>query len=120
MLGKWLIFILSGTLLSGCLIRVVTPVNLDAKYYPLRVQGYQKKDTIGHTDPEQRWKDLQACGVRYYSGGSLDIGGSKPGETVQQVVARRDEIYQCIKAKGYVIYSPEECIKNRKPTGLCN
>ncbi len=120
MLGKWLIFMLSVALLSGCLMRVVTPVNLDGQYYPPPVQGYQKKDTIGHTDPDQRWRDLEDCGVMQYNEGRLDLNGQGPRETVKQVIARRDKIYQCMEVKGYVIYSIERCIKNRKPTGLCN
>ncbi|XDZ50083.1 hypothetical protein AB8Q18_07670 [Neisseriaceae bacterium CLB008] len=119
-MNKWLILMLSGTVLSGCLIRVVTPVNLDAEYYPPPIQGYQKTDTIGHTDPDRRWHDLQTCGVQKYNGGRLDLNGQGPEETVKQVIARRDKIYQCMEAKGYVIYSIERCIKNRKPTGLCN
>ncbi|MGO3859013.1 MAG: hypothetical protein ACTJHL_07170 [Neisseriaceae bacterium] len=119
-MNKWLILMLSGTVLSGCLIRVVTPVNLDGQYYPPPVQGYQKKDSIGYTDPDRRWRDLQDCGVKQYNEGNLDVGASRAEETVKQVIARRDRIYQCMEVKGYVIYSPERCIKNRKPTGLCN
>ncbi|MBP6861251.1 MAG: hypothetical protein KBC57_02690 [Neisseriaceae bacterium] len=107
--------------LSGCIpIRVIPKYNPNIYGLPPLVQGYQKTETIGHTDPDLRWRDLQSCGVRQYNEGRLDIGGSRPGETSTQVIARRDRINGCMKAKGYVIYSPERCMKNKKPTGLCN
>lgn len=87
---------------------------------PPAVQGFQKTDTIGHTDPEQRWKDLQACGVIDYDKGSLDLNASEPGETSLQVIARRDRIAGCMRNKGYVIYDTVRFFKNKKPTGLCN
>ncbi len=108
-------------MLSGCIpIRVIPKYNPDIYLAPPAVQGYQKTNSIGHTDTEQRWKDLQACGVIDYNRGSLDLNASGPGETSQQVVQRRDKINGCMKEKGYVIYNRSKCINNKKLTGLCN
>ncbi|MGO3859015.1 MAG: hypothetical protein ACTJHL_07180 [Neisseriaceae bacterium] len=116
---SWLV--LMSIALSGCIpIRVIPKYNPDIYLVPPAVQGYQKTDTIGHTDTEQRWKDLQACGVRQYDEGRLDLNAFGPDDTTQQVIARRDRINGCMKAKGYVIYSNLRCVKNKKPTGLCN
>ncbi|MBP6861250.1 MAG: hypothetical protein KBC57_02685 [Neisseriaceae bacterium] len=118
-MNKWMLLI--GIMLSGCIpIRVIPKYNPDIYLVPPAVQGYQKADTIGHTDPDLRWRDLQSCGVRQYNEGRLDLGGSRPGETSAQVIARRDRINGCMKTKGYVIYSNLTCVKNKKPTGLCN
>ncbi|MBP6861254.1 MAG: hypothetical protein KBC57_02705 [Neisseriaceae bacterium] len=113
--------VLIGIVLSGCVpIRVIPKYNSDIYLAPPVIQGYQKKETIGHTDPDQRWKDLQVCGVVDYNRGDLDLNASAPGESSKQVIARRENISACMKAKGYVIYSNLRCIKNKKPTGLCN
>ncbi|MBP6861249.1 MAG: hypothetical protein KBC57_02680 [Neisseriaceae bacterium] len=107
--------------LSGCIpIRVIPKYNPNIYGLPPPVEGYQKTETIGHTNTDQRWKDLQACGVKQYNEGRLGLNGSMPGETFQQGINRRDKVNSCMKKKGYVIYSPESCMKNKKPTGLCN
>lgn len=77
-------------------------------------QGYQKTNTIGHTEPEQRWNDLKACGVKNYSDGRLDLSVAYSNMTTQQVIARRNEIWACTEAKGYVIYGALKCKENSK------
>ncbi|MGO3859014.1 MAG: hypothetical protein ACTJHL_07175 [Neisseriaceae bacterium] len=116
---SWLV--LMSIALSGCIpIRVIPKYNPNIYDLPPPVEGYQKAETIGYTNTDQRWKDLQACGVRKYNEGLLDLNGQGPGVTVKQVIVRRDKVNGCMKEKGYVIYSPERCMKNKKPTGLCN
>ncbi|MBP6345016.1 MAG: hypothetical protein KA346_03790 [Neisseriaceae bacterium] len=116
---SWLV--LMSIALSGCIpIRVIPKYNPDIYLAPPVIQGYQKTDTIGHTDTEQRWKDLQACGVKNYSDGRLDLSVAYSGMTTQDVIERRKAISTCMEEKGYVIYNRSKCIKNKKLTGLCN
>lgn len=84
------------------------------------IQAYQKKDTIGHTDVEQRKKDVLACGVRNYNEGNLDINVQQEDMVDADVTPRRLSIYNCMKDKGYIIRSLEQCISRGKPSGFCN
>lgn len=119
-------FLMSSTLLlagcywsEGCLI---TPQQVNCYYKNdfKVIQAYQKKETIGHTDVEQRKKDALSCGVINYNGGSLDVNTLYPNMTDEEVTPRRLKIYDCMEEKGYIIHSPEKCISKGKPSGFCN
>ena len=119
------IFCLSilAVLLSACSAFYVVPgynpyVSLD----PPTIQHYQKPNTIGHTDPKQRWQDFQDCGVKNFRDGSLDFNNRYPGMTSEDVSKRSKAIRSCIKNKGYIHLKNTECVdgKNNKLTGLCN
>ncbi|MHA3060838.1 hypothetical protein ACX1N5_10525 [Acinetobacter sp. ANC 4636] len=122
-MNNQIIFIIAIALfLNGCVpIRVIPKYSPDTYNGYKVIQGYQKSDTIGHTDVEQRKQDVFACGVRNYFDGNLDIAQSYPDLTnIDKAIIRRDSIYKCLKNKGYVIHSPERCTVNGKPTGFCN
>ncbi|MBP6861255.1 MAG: hypothetical protein KBC57_02710 [Neisseriaceae bacterium] len=116
-----ILFCLGVIILSGCIpVRVISKYNPDIYLAPPAIQGYQKANSIGHTNTDQRWEDLQACGVKNYSDGRLDLSVAYSGMTTQDVIERRKAISACMEEKGYVIYNRSKCIKNKKPTGLCN
>ena len=109
-------------LLTGCL-RVVT--DMDSSNYTAvpYVKTFQKADTIGHTDHEQRKRALYACGVDKNTNlddGSWSSSGSTPEETLQQLIARTDKVESCMESKGYIVFGFDECGPLKKPSGKCN
>jgi len=119
-------FLMSTTLLitgcywsEGCLI---TPQQVNCYYKNdyKPIQAFQLEGTIGHTDVEQRKKDVLSCGVRNYREGNLDINSRYPDRTDEEVTLQRLRIYDCMENKGYIIHSPEYCISKGKPSGFCN
>lgn len=112
-------------LMTGCYLRdgcLVTPqqVNCYHKNDYTAIQAYQKKESIGHTDVEQRKKDVLECGVRNYNGGNLDGNTRYPGMVSEDVTPRRISIYNCMEKKGYIIHSYTYCMNQGKSTGFCN
>lgn len=115
------IILLSTLVLVSCIpIRVVPKYNPDLYNGYKAIQAYQKKESIGHTDVEQRKKDAFECGVRNYNGGNLDLSAQFPDMTSEEVVPRRIRIDNCMKKKDYLIDSKENCTIKGKPTGFCN
>ena len=109
-------------LLTGCL-RVVADMDSSNYDYVPYVKTFQKADTIGHTDHEQRKRDLYACGVDKSTNlddGSWSASNSTPEETLQQLIARNGRIVKCMKGKGYVVFGYDECGPLKKPSGKCN
>ena len=111
------------SVLTACSMFYVVPgydpyVELDPPY----IQQFQKPDTIGHTDPEQRWKDFQDCGVKNFNHGTLDINNRYPGMTSEDVTKRNKAIHDCIDNKGYIFIKVRQCVdgENNRLTGLCN
>ncbi|PVZ82319.1 hypothetical protein C9426_30200 [Serratia sp. S1B] len=121
-MNNQIIFIIAIALfLNGCVpIRVIPKYSPDTYNGYKVIQAYQKKDTIGYTDVEQRKKDAFACGVRNYFDGNLDLNQHYPEMTIQQIIDRRIRIDNCMENKGYIIHSKERCTINGKPTGFCN
>ena len=111
------------SVLTACSMFYVVPgydpyVELDPPY----IQHYQKPDTIGYTDPEQRWKDFQDCGVKKFNHGNLDLSVRYSGMTSEDVIKRNKAIRECIKKdKGYIFIKVTQCVdgKNDRLTGLC-
>lgn len=86
------------------------------------IQSWQKQDSIGYTDPEQRWKDFQQCGVKKYLNGTLDLNVQYDGMTDKDVTERYQKIATCMKNKGYIALKTSECIDfdKKRLTGKCN
>ncbi|OQD47676.1 hypothetical protein BWZ29_21715 [Enterobacter cancerogenus] len=114
-----IIVTLSCFLLSGCVVD-----NMDSSNYKYvrYAQTFQKPGPGGYTDNEQRKKDLYFCGVdkdANLDDGSYNGGSSRPDQTLQEIVARNDKISNCMKQKGYTVYSYDECGPLKAPTGRC-
>lgn len=107
--------------LTACIpIRVISKYNPDTYNGYKLIQGYQKADTVGHTDVIKRESDMLACGVRNLMGGNLDLNTQYPDMTDSQVWPRHKKIDNCMKSKGYIIIGKKKCTNKGKPTGLCN
>jgi len=120
---KTLYLLIFGVLLSACgAFNVVPGYNPYVSLAPPYIQGWQKPDTIGHTDVNQRRKDFQSCGVKNFRDGHMDLNNRYPGMTSDDVTMRSKKIRSCIKKKGYVYLGETECVdgKNNKLSGLCN
>ncbi len=120
---------LLAVLLVGCVpIRVVPKYNPDIYAAPPMIQGYQKEETIGHTDVKQREQDLFACGVRNLNDGTLDmdsidsigVNSKYAIEFIDAVDARRNMINSCMGSKGYILINPLDCVYKGKSNGRCN
>ena len=108
--------------LTGCVVADMDSSNY--RYFPY-VQTFQKPQTMGHTNVQQRRNDLYSCGVdRKYSLNSWDDEFRRnmleSGETEEQLDARTKKVENCMKSKGYIIHGFEECGLLKKPSGLCN
>lgn len=115
------IVLLSVFILISCIpIRVVPKYNPDTYNGYKAIQAYQKKETIGYTDVEQRKKDVFACGVKNYNGGNLDSNTRYPDMASKDVTPRRIRIDNCMEERDYIIHSPGKCTIKGKPTGFCN
>lgn len=116
----FLFFVLSTVSLTGCVVG-----NMDSSDYEYvnYVQTFQNKESIGHTDPQKRKKDLHDCGVpqsQNLDDGSWSRGNSKSGETLRQAVDQAEKIESCMLNKGYIVYGFDACGPLKAPTGLCN
>lgn len=112
--------VLLPLLFSGCIVG-----NMDSSNYAYvpYINTFQKKGTVGHTDTEQRKKDLYSCGVDKninLDDGTWKRGGPYSHETLQQIVSRAENLESCMENKGYIVYGFEECGPLKAPTGLCN
>ncbi|MDW3569211.1 hypothetical protein ACOTR2_00440 (plasmid) [Enterobacter asburiae] len=116
-----ILFPLTGIfLLTGCVVADMDSTNYE--YVPY-IQTIQKAGHIGHTDREQRKRDLYACGVNPkadldYKYWQTDTG--YPNQSLQQIITRREKIEGCMKSKGYVLFDYAECGPLKALTGLCN
>jgi len=111
---------LAPLVLSSCVVR-----NMDSSDYRYvnYVQTFQKIGQQGHTDSEQRKKDLYSCGVerRINIDNSNWSGASaKPGETLQQIVERGNKLESCMEGKGYIVYGYDKCGPLKSPTDPVN
>ncbi|EGT5662369.1 hypothetical protein AGJ34_18570 [Cronobacter dublinensis subsp. dublinensis] len=107
-------------LLNGCVVADMDSSNYTTVPY---VQVFQKADTIGHTDHQQRKRDLYDCGVDKsvnLDDGKWSRSDSTPQETLQELVARTLQVEHCMESKGYIVFSYGECGPLKKPTGKCN
>jgi hypothetical protein len=121
---KVLYLLIFSAVLSACnTFNVVPGYSPYVSLAPPVIQGWQKADTIGHTNVDKRWQDFQSCGVKKYFDGTLDFNTQYPGMTSEDVSKRSKAIRDCIKdKKGYIFIKTTECVdgKNNKLTGLCN
>ena len=122
---NWVIVLLFMTLLlPACEIprTVVGGGGSDRFDMAPEVFRWQKVGQFGNTDPEQRKADMIECGVhpKYNFESPIgDIFGTRPGETVEQMLDRRDKFRQCIKDKGYVQLGLQECGPVKENRGIC-
>lgn len=108
-------------LLVACVpMRVVPKWSPDVYNGFKAIQGVQKKDAIGHTNPVQREMDLKECGVVNFFNGNMDLNTKYNGMGSNDVANRRLEIYSCMRNRGYVFFSTEECTENGVDAGVCN
>lgn len=86
------------------------------------IAHYQKPFSLGKTNIEQRWKDVESCGglfdetgVRYEIKESRD----KRGRIIIPVV---NSFENCMKNKGYIYLSNNECGRKNSTAdkGVCN
>ncbi|MCT4706080.1 hypothetical protein MUA03_09220 [Enterobacteriaceae bacterium H16N7] len=114
------ILLLSVFSLTGCVVANMD--SSDYNYVPY-IQTFQKKETVGHTNINQRKEDLFACGVDKKTNLDDDTWGrgeGKPGESLQQVVTRAEKLEGCMEKKGYIVYGFDQCGPLKAPTGKCN
>ncbi|UTO05273.1 hypothetical protein NKT77_01035 [Moraxella sp. FZLJ2107] len=120
-LGLFTVFLSSCYYSKGCWIY---PQSADCSARPevKVVQRWQKKDSIGDTDPEQRWRDFQQCGVKDYMNGTLDMNAGTPDMSANDVKKRIKEIEDCMENKNYIYFSEHECRteSQTKLNGKCN
>ncbi len=68
------------------------------------IQAWQQHNAVGHTDVEQRKKDVFACGVKNLMGGGLDLAVRYPGMNTERVITRMQRISNCMKSKRICLY----------------
>ncbi|AUO63833.1 hypothetical protein WM46_03175 [Citrobacter freundii complex sp. CFNIH2] len=107
--------------LYGC---VVADMDSSNYRYPPYVQTFQKPQSMGHTDVQQRRKDLYACGVSkshpLHSWDETFRRNSLDGESMEQHDERIFKLENCMEAKGYKIFDHSSCGPLKKPSGKCN
>lgn len=88
----------------------------NGKNYPV-VARYQKRETLGRTDPIQRWKDIVACGGKYG-----DINSEDAPRNYEINGKFYEYLGQCMSDKGYIHLYPAQCgfMNSKKDTGKCN
>lgn len=67
------------------------------KLFPA-IAHYQKLNSIGHTNSEQRWKDAVSCGAEY---GDMDLKKLSS--------ANYESFRNCMSTKGYKRFWQAEC-----------
>ena len=77
------------------------------------IAHYQKSNTIGNTDIEQRWKDIVACGGQY---GDVDLNIQNGRDwrvnsrEVRELLLR--DFDRCMRQKGYKHLKAADCQSN--------
>jgi len=114
-----LMLVVAALTLTGCVVGNMD--SSDYEYVPY-IQTFQKAGQQGHTDPVQRKLDMQSCGVDKANVDNPTWGASSalPGETIHQIIARRDKLNSCMQSKGYIAYDFVSCGPVKAHKGLCN
>ncbi|UTO05272.1 hypothetical protein NKT77_01030 [Moraxella sp. FZLJ2107] len=127
MMLRMMILGLVTAMLSGCYYSkgcIYGPQSADCPFRPevKGIQQWQKKDSIGNTNPEQRIRDLKECGVGGVDYGMAIFNGTRPNESDDAFEVRRSKKYQCVKDKGYIFITEYECRteSQTKLNGKCN
>jgi hypothetical protein len=118
------VLLAAGLSACGCLPfipRVVACYDVTDLELPPVAMTFQKDGQWGHTDYEQRKEDMIECGIlrERYKDNLYDIGGTRPGETMEQFWPRREKFLQCMHAKGYHWLGLEECGPVKENRGIC-
>ncbi|OBX05897.1 hypothetical protein QV08_11575 [Gallibacterium salpingitidis] len=114
-----IIFLLSGCIYSfsdNCIRPLIATVSNDCeknkgKIFPI-IARFQKPESIGKTDSQQRWKDATNCGSKY---GDEEL-------TYIENKGLYKSFESCMFNKGYIRFHPAECgYQNPKwDKGKCN
>lgn len=114
------LFLIAPVILSACV--PLMPADKDPDIYNgyTAIQSYQKPESKGYTNVEQRRQDAAACGVRNGDKQLLEMNKPYPGLSVEQTRQLNHEAWMCMKSKGYEFLSPFSCTKYGKPLGVCN
>ncbi|MDG6894666.1 hypothetical protein [Volucribacter amazonae] len=114
---RLLIIILLSTLTSACWFSndcfyTLVTTNCTWKYplYP-DITRYQKPDSLGNTNKEQRWQDAISCGAKYTEDGWIDKTLPRVDDFSGKNVNGIRKFALCMKDKGYYIANPTECWK---------
>lgn len=109
-------------LLFACtpIIKTVPGYDPDLRNGFKTVQAYQKTETIGYTDVEQRKKDFFDCGGKEYREGNLDMNVVYSDFSIEEADARSKKMYACFKNKGYVYIGTQSCTQGGRDLGVCN
>ncbi|MFQ1049649.1 hypothetical protein ACIRXL_06110 [Avibacterium paragallinarum] len=123
------LFILNGCLYSfenGCIRPIIQTVSSNCyknrKYFPY-VAYFQKKGTIGHTDPTIRWNDVKSCGGINISlkDNTFKLKNERDSKGLFNPDAY-NAFDQCMEKKGYIHFKYEDC-GSQEPKwnkGKCN
>lgn len=108
-----LTFLLSSCYSKGCWM-IAQSVDCSAQPKIRRIQQWQKKDSIGNTNIEQRWRDFQECGAERHT---VTINR----RTYEDIFYEMPTV-TCMKKKGYIKFLAHECrtTSQTKLNGLCN
>lgn len=122
-----LIMVMGICILCGCYSKKddcyhgMTRICNGENYPP--IAHYQKPFSLGKTNVEQRWKDVESCGGINIKRDSnhFNIKGArdKNGRLILSVAY---EFRNCMKRKGYLYLSNDECGRKNSTTdkGICN
>lgn len=120
-LGLVVVMLSSCYYSKGC---IYGPQSVDCPFRPevKDIQQWQKKDSIGNTDPEQRKRDLKECGVGGVDYDMAIFNSRSPNESDEAFKVSREKKYQCVEDKGYIYITESDCRteSQTKLNGKCN
>lgn len=127
---KLLVAVFFASLLNGCFIYSakddciygLTSTQCFGEEYPL-IAHYQKPMSLGRTDPEQRWKDIESCGGSRQDKHLKElwhrsIDADREGNAKDKGLWTRFE--NCLSNKGYIWI--DDCGRKNSKTNkkICN
>lgn len=80
----------------------------------------QYKNTIGYTNPDQRKKDLIECGFKRFDNENFNLYDLEEGMTFEKMKEKQNNMKNCIKNKGYIMFFPAMCTYHGQELGICN
>lgn len=127
---KYSILLLVVCVISGCFVYSakddciygLTSTQCFGETYP-PIAHYQKPFSLGKTNIEQRWMDVESCGginiKRDLNNFNIKGARDRNGKFILSVAY---EFRNCMKKKGYIYLSNDECGRKNSTTdkGVCN
>ncbi|TCK01873.1 hypothetical protein EV694_0507 [Volucribacter psittacicida] len=97
---------------NGCIYtpQMVHCYNYNYFDYP-DITKYQKPDSLGNTNKEQRWQDAISCGAKYTEDGWVHKTVPRLDDFDEENVNGIRKFALCMKDKGYYFANPTECWK---------